>query len=146
MIFFLAPIFINSNVLSFFPQGEGYINDQQGTWKAFLLPLFTLVICLLIFNNFRRVFNKNQNNKILIFINDSKSLIYSLIFFSIGITPFIVTAATRYLELVHLLLLIAGVAMSKKSYINFIGFLLLILVLVYLNIEKNLWLNMFYPI
>jgi hypothetical protein len=146
LIFFLIPIFIDSNVLSFLPQGESYVNNQQGSLKAFILPCLTLIISLLILNNFKIVYTNNPNSKIMIFINNSRSLIYSLIFFSIGITPFIVTAATRYLELVYLLLIIAGVAMCKKSYINLIGFLLLILVLVYLNIVKNLWVNMFYPI
>lgn len=145
-IFFLIPFFFDSNVLSILPQGESYVNNQQGTWRALILPFLTLIISLLILNNFNNVFTNNPNSKILIFINNSKSLIYSLIFFSIGITPFIVTAATRYLELVYLLLIISGVAMFKKTYINFFGFLFLILVLVYLNIVKNLWINMFYPI
>jgi hypothetical protein len=145
-ILFLMPIFIDSNVLSFLPQGDSYVDNQQGTWKALILPLLTLIISVLILYNFKNVYRFNPNNKIFIFINDSKTLIYSLIYFSIGITPFIVTAATRYLEFVYLLLLIAGVAMFKKSYFNFIGFLLLIFVLFYLNIVKNLWVNMFYPI
>lgn len=146
LIVFLIPIFINKNLLSFLPQGESYLDNQQGTWKAMLLPILTLLITKLILYNFNNVFISNPNSRILIFINNSKYLTFALIYFSIGITPFIVTAATRYLEFVYLFLIISGVVMLKKSYVNFIGFILLIIVLIYLNITKHLWTNIFYPI
>lgn len=142
----IIPVFLNSYLLSFFPQGDNYISNQQGTWKAMILPIVTLFISNLIFFKFDNILKKNPSDVTLRFIYNSKSVIYSLIFFSIGITPFIVTAATRYLEFVYLLLIIAGISLIRKSYINLIGFLFLLLLLTYLNLVKDLWNNMFNPL
>jgi hypothetical protein len=120
--------------------------NQEGTWRAIILPLVTLLSAFLIFFKFNKHLTNNHNDNSLKFIHNSKFVIFSLIYFSIGITPFVVTAATRYLEFVYLLLLIAGITMYKKSYVNFLGFLLLLITLTYLNIVKELWINIFYPI
>lgn len=146
LLLIIFPIFFNSDIINYFPQGESYVLNQQGTWKAIILPLITLFSAYLIFFNFNNYLLNNQNDLSLKFISNSKFVLFSLIYFSIGITPFVVTAATRYLEFVYLLLLIAGITMYKKSYVNFFGFLLLLMVLIYLNIVKELWINIFYPI
>lgn len=146
LLLLLFPIFFNSDLINYFPQGESYILNQEGTWRAIILPLITLVSAYSIFFNLNNYLLNNQNDLSLKFIYNSKFVLFSLIYFSIGITPFVVTAATRYLEFVYLLLLIAGITMYKKSYVNFLGFLLLLMVLTYLNIVKELWINIFYPI
>jgi hypothetical protein len=145
-ILLVSPFFLSSSFLKLFPQGDNYISNQEGTLNAFLLPVFTLIIASLIFFKFDRFYIINNNNPTYKFIYISKPIIFSLIYFSIGITPFIVTAATRYLEVVYLLLIISGTTMFRRSYINLFGFSLLIILLSYLNIVKGLWINMFNPI
>lgn len=146
LLLLIFPIFFKSDILNFFPQGESYMLNQEGTWRAIILPLLTLFSAFLIFFNSNKYLLNNNNDVSLKFIDNSKFVLFSLIYFSIGITPFVVTAATRYLEFVYLLLLIAGLTMYKKSYINLLGFLLLLILLSYLNIVKELWINIFYPI
>lgn len=146
LLLLIFPIFFSSDILIFFPQGESYVLNQEGTSRAIILPLVTLLSAFLIFYKFNKHLINNHNDNSLNFIHNSKFVIFSLIYFSIGITPFVVTAATRYLEFVYLLLLIAGITMYKKSYVNFLGFLLLLIILFYLNIVKELWINIFYPI
>jgi hypothetical protein len=145
-ILLICPFFLSSSFLKLFPQGDNYISNQEGTLNAFLLPVFTLIISSLIFFKFDRLYIINNNNTTYKFIYNSKPIVFSLIYFSIGITPFVVTAATRYLEVVYLLLIITGITMFRKSYINLFGFSLLIILLTYLNIAKELWINMFNPI
>lgn len=145
-ILMICPIFLSSFILKLFPQGDNYISNQEGTLNAFLLPLFTLVVTSLIFYKSDKLHSLNNNNPVSKFIYNSKPIAFSLIFFSIGITPFVVTAATRYLEVVYLLLIITGTTMFRKSYVNLLGFSLLIILLTYLNIVKDLWINMFNPI
>lgn len=142
---FLSPFFLYSFFISYYPQGENYIQNQNGTSKALILPISVLLASYLIYYNFNHVISKNPENITLKFIRYSKVVIFALIFFSIGITPFVVIAATRYLEVVYILLLIAGVTLYRKSVFNFLGFVFLISILIYLNIMKDLWLNMFSP-
>ena len=142
---FLIPVFLNTLLLNIYPQGNNYIENQNGTFNALILPLSVLLSALLIFYKFERAYLKNPGDSALRFVYDSKVVIYALIFFSIGITPFVVIAATRYLEVVYLFLLIAGITMGRKSVVNLLGFLLLVSILIYLNVLKDLWINMFAP-
>ncbi len=145
LLLLIIPIFLNGNILNLFPQGNVYLTDQSGTFFAMFLPIITLILAGFIFFDIDYYFSESPDDKGLIFINNSKSLVFTLIYFSIGITPFIVTAATRYLEFVYCFLIIAGVILFRRSYVNFFGFLFFILLLAYLNISKGLWLNVFFP-
>ena len=145
-ILLISPFFLSSSFLKLFPQGDNYISNQEGTLNAFFLPVFTLITALLLFYKFDKLYIINNKNPTYKFIYNSKPIVFSLIFFSIGITPFVVIAATRYLEVVYLLLIITGTTMFRKSYINLFGFSMLIILLTYLNILKELWINMFNPI
>ena len=142
---FLVPVFLNTVLLNFYPQGENYLDNQNGTIKAQILPFAVLLSALLIFFKFERAYADNPDDVAMRFVYDSKVVIFALIFFSIGITPYIVVAATRYLEVVYLLLLIAGSVMVRKSLVNLLGYLLLVFILIYLNVLKDLWINMVSP-
>lgn len=131
-------------LIALFPHGADY-EENQGTLFAYVLPMTTLIISQLVFYRFDRVASIQPNTSTFQFLTIAKSVIYSLIAIAFGISSVVVTASTRYLEVAWCLLLLSALILYRKSYPSFVGLLVLISFLSYLNIYRFTWLAIFDP-
>jgi len=125
-------------LLNIFPRGVDYY-DNRGTIYAYSEPLATLGIALLVLfrlNHVSRVKNTDPAIQYLILL---RPIIYGLIAISFGISSVVVTGATRFLEISWCLILFAAIVLFRKSYVNLLGGILLLVFLSYVNILRLTW-------
>lgn len=131
-------------LIDLFPRGDDYAQNQ-GTLFAYALPIITLIVSHLVFYRYDKVASIQSKAYVFHFLTISKSVIYGLIAIAFGISGVVVTASTRYLEVAWCLLLLSALILHRKSYLNFIGLLTLIIFLSYLNIYRFTWLAIIDP-
>lgn len=133
-----------SNLIEIFPRGIDYENNR-GNLLAYALPTATLVVSFLIFYCSELPVKNNLKNLILPFVEKTKPVIFGLISISFAICGAVVTASTRYLEIVWCLLIIPALVFCRRSWINFFGLIAFIIFLSYLNIVRFTWLAVVKP-
>lgn len=131
-------------LIDLFPHGADYAKNQ-GTLFAYVLPIVTLIISQLVFYRFDKISRIQQNTSLFQFLTISKVVIDGLIAIAFGISSVVVTASTRYLEVAWCLLLLSALILHRKTYANFVGLLILISFLSYLNIYRFTWLAIIDP-
>lgn len=137
-------LLIAASLIALFPHGADY-KENQGTLFAYALPIATLIISQLVFYRFERVASIQRMYPVFQFLTISKPVIYGLIAIAFGISGVVVTASTRYLEVAWCLLLLPALILHRKSYFSFVGLLVLIGFLSYMNIERFTWLAIIDP-
>ena len=134
-----------SGLLNLFPRGAIY-EYNQGTVLAYSLPLATLFIAILIFHRLDELCIQHPADSGYRFIASLRPPVYGLIAIAFGISAEVVTAATRYLEISWCLMLLASVVLFNKSPVNFLGGVLLLVFLSYVNVVRLTWLFIVYPL
>ena len=127
-----------------FPRSANYDNNQ-GTIFAHTEPFATLIIALLIFHRADKSCSLNPDDLTNRFIANLRPAILGLIAFAFGISSVVVTAATRYLEITWCLMLLGAIVLFRRSYINLLGGILLLVFLAYINVRRSTWLAVIYP-
>ncbi|MHB8950590.1 MAG: EpsG family protein [Rhodoferax sp.] len=147
ILYVIIAVLISSTgtlLIDLFPHGDDYA-ENKGTLFAYTLPVIALIISKLVFYRFDKVSSIQSKASIFHFLTISKSVIYGLIAIAFGISGVVVTASTRYLEVAWCLLLFSALILHRKTYANFIGLLVLISFLSYLNIYRSTWLAIIDP-
>lgn len=143
VVIFLITGFFSVDAVLLLQHGALYENNS-GTINAFILPVVTLIIALLIFGNFKGG-SFFGNPRSLVKINYFSIVVYCLIAMSFGLTFTIVTAATRYLEVAWCLIMIVAVLRWRASWYSFAGVLLFLVFLSFVNVGRLTWLAIYDP-
>ena len=131
-------------LLNLFPRGADY-NNNRGTIYAYSEPIATWGIALLVLFRLNQVSRLKSVDPALQYLLILRPIIYALIAIAFGISSMLVTGATRFLEISWCLILFAAIVLFRKTYVNLLGGILLLVFLSYVNIRRLTWVALFNP-
>lgn len=142
-VIFIVGLVSSGVLIELYPHGGAYVSNA-GTLNAYMLPAITLLIASLLYSN-------GMSKKKLMLQDDVhvnyylKVAVFSLISFSFGLTGYVVTAATRYLEIAWFLMLVSIFVDRKINYINLVGVVCIFIWLSVVNVGRDTWLAIYDP-
>jgi hypothetical protein len=128
--------FSTGYLIQYYPYGEDYIGNH-GSIFAYALPLIVLSIGLFTLVDMQQGSLSTVPMQTAICF---KSIILGLVALSFGVTGFIVTASTRFLEIAACLLLIIAIG-KNNSPSKWMGIILWLILMSYmnLNLSRQTW-------
>lgn len=143
IVIFIVGLVSSGVLIELYPYGDAY-SSNSGALNAYMLPAITLLIASLLYSNgmSRKKLMLQDNVHVNYYL---KAAVFGLISFSFGLTGYVVTAATRYLEIAWFLMLMSIFVDRKINYMNLAGMVFIFIWLSVVNVGRNTWLAIYDP-